>query len=429
MIALERTQALIGDAGTTFSRAYATFPLCCPARASILTGQYAHNHGVLGNGDTGVGGYAEFDGSSTLATWLDDAGYRTSFIGKYLNGYGAARPLAVPPGWDEFRASVAGGDYFQTRLYDGTETTVSRRYQTDLYAELSAEALTTGLAGDEPFFLWASFYAPHSGTPADVDDPAGGRQTPAVAPRHRDAFAGTGLPDDPAVDEADVLDKPPAVADLPRLSAANQRQLAELREQRLESLLAVDEAVDRLLSVLADSGELADTIVVFTSDNGYMLGEHRIQAGKTVPYEPSARVPLLVRGPGFPAGAVREQPVALIDLAPTLVAAARLDPGLTMDGTSLLGPAADPATGAERTLLLEAGPDTPGGEIPYGGARSGRYVYVEYADGEREFYDLAADPSQLRNLATKPDAFGLVELYAARAQALASCAGEGCSVS
>lgn len=431
MVAMRRTQELIGERGTTFDRAYATFPLCCPSRASMLTGQYAHNHGVLGNGDNGVGGYREFDNSSTLATWLTDAGYRTSFIGKYLNRYGAVQPLSVPAGWAQWQASVAGGNYRQTRIFDGESVSVHDEYQTDLYAELAGEALQRGLAGAQPLFLWASFYAPHSGTPAESDDPANGIQTPAVADRHRDAFEGLGLPDDPSVDEADVSDKPAGVSSLQRLGRATEQALAELREQRLESLLALDEAVERLLGVLEDSGELDNTVVVFTSDNGYLLGEHRIQSGKTVPYEPSARVPLLVSGPGFPAGATREQPVGLIDLAPTLVEAAGARAGLPMDGVSLLGPARDPDVGAERTLLLESGPDEVGAPIPYGGARTGRYVYVEYVDGEQEFYDLRADPYQLENLAADPDPAteALIEEYADRARRLAGCSGADCALS
>ncbi|MBA3250753.1 MAG: sulfatase [Geodermatophilaceae bacterium] len=430
MVAMRRTRELIGQRGTTFDRAYATFPLCCPSRASMLTGQYAHNHGVLGNGDNGVGGYREFDNSSTLATWLEDAGYRTSFVGKYLNGYGAVQPRTVPVGWAEWQTSVAGGNYQRTRIFDGESVAEYDDYQTDLYAELAGDALERGLAGSQPLFLWASFFAPHSGTPSESDDP-GGIQTPAVADRHRDAFDGLGLPDNPSVDEADVSDKPADIATRERLGPATERGLAELREQRLESLLALDEAVQRLLGVLESSGEWDNTLVVFTSDNGYMIGEHRIQGGKLVPYEPSARVPLLVSGPGFPRGVVREQPVGLIDLAPTLVEASGVSAGLSMDGVSLQGPAGDPDVGAERTLLLESGPDAVGGPIRYGGARTGRYVYVEYVDGEQEFYDLRADPYQLENLAADPDqeTAALIEQYADRARRLAGCSGSDCSLS
>lgn len=433
MTVMRRTQELLGDAGTTFARAYAPFPLCCPSRASMLTGQYAHNHGVLGNGGSGndgIGGYEDFDGSSTLATWLQDAGYSTTFIGKYLNRFGTVRPVEVPPGWDDFRGSISGGNYVQTTLFENGDTQVYDDVnQTDLYADISSELIAERAADDEPFFLWASFFAPHNGRPSEDDDPTAGIGTPSVAPRHQNAFDDEPLPDDPSFNEDDVSDKPPVVSSQPPLSDQLVRDITELHQQRLESLLALDEGIEHMLTALEAAGELDETVVLFTSDNGYMLGEHRIHAGKTVMYEPSARVPLLVRGPGFPAGATRQQPVAVIDLAPTFVELAEATAGLTMDGVSLLPPAADPVAGADRVLVIEAGPEKVGQEWNYRGVRNGRYVYVEYGEtGETELYDMAEDPYQEANLTFEPDASArrVIAEMADLLEALRDCAGEAC---
>ncbi|MBA2554311.1 MAG: sulfatase [Geodermatophilaceae bacterium] len=430
MVAMQRTEELIGDEGTTFDRAYASFPLCCPSRASMLTGQYAHNHGVLGNGGNGIGGFKDFDGSSTLATWLQDAGYSTNFVGKYLNRFGTVRPVEVPPGWDDFRGSLAGGNYFETVLFqNGESQTYDDVNQTDLYAGISSDLITERAADDEPFFLWASFYAPHNGRPSEDDDPVDGIGTPAVAPRHQDVFEGTPLPEDPSFDEQDVSDKPEAVSSQPALPAALQDDLTELHQQRLESLLALDEGIEHMMSALEASGELDNTVIVFTSDNGYMLGEHRIHAGKTVMYEPSARVPLLVRGPGFPVGVTRQQPVALVDLAPTFVDMARATAGLTMDGVSLLPPAQDSEAGTDRVIVIEAGPEEVGQEWNYRGVRNARYVYVEYGEsGETELYDMAEDPYQLENLTFSPSAADrqVVADMADLLDALRDCAGTAC---
>ncbi|MGI8694001.1 MAG: sulfatase family protein [Geodermatophilaceae bacterium] len=432
MVAMEATRRLLGGRGTTFDHAYAPFPLCCPSRASILTGQYAHNHGVLGNGGgpTPVGGVVDFDDTSTLATWLDDVGYETAFVGKYLNNYGENEPLLVPPGRDDWHASVGNGDYDHGWVFEnGVVNAYDDIYATDLARDIAVEAIERHVSSTAPFFLWASFYAPHSGTPDEPDDPVGGLSTPAVAPRHHDAYAGTPLPKDPSFNEADVSDKPAFVRDRHRISPTTEANLTELYQQRLEALLALDEAVVQMIDALEAAGELENTIIVFTSDNGYMLGEHRIHAGKTVAYEPSARVPLVVAGPGFPPGVTRSQPVALIDLAPTLVEAARATAGLEIDGTSLRPIARKPAIGANRTLVIEAGPEEVDGPWLYRGIRTREYVYLEYeATGEVEYYDMARDPYQLVNLAYQPDSRTQrkLDLLSARLDVMYDCAGAAC---
>ncbi|MDQ3055136.1 MAG: sulfatase [Actinomycetota bacterium] len=427
---MDNVRGLLTEQGTTFPNSYSSFPLCGPSRASLVTGQYAHNHGVLAN-TRPLGGFDALDSSNTLPIWLDDAGYQTTFLGKYVNGFGNTRPLSVPPGWDDFRASLKDGDYFNTQIFEnGTETSYTD-YQTDLYADLGSDLITRDASGDEPFFLWASFYAPHAGNPVEPDDPSmvfgSDVATPAVAPRHTDAYADLPLPQPPNYNEADVSDKPSGISSLAPLSEENQQVITELNQQRLESLLALDEAIAQMMAALADSEELDNTVIMFTSDNGLMLGEHRRVSGKIVPYEASARVPLVIRGPGFPAGQVRDQLVANVDLVPTLLDLANGRAGLDLDGMSLLPLAADPENRPQRALVMEAGPDVADGPWFYRGIRTEQWLYIEYEQtGERELYDMANDPYQLQSLHADP-AYDRQRLALAdQLSALRDCAGEAC---
>ncbi len=434
MSVLSRLREHVTSNGTSFTNSFAPFPLCCPNQASILTGQYPHNHGVLGNGGDGalgeggwpVGGYEALDGSNTLATWLDEAGYQTAFVGKYLTGYGVESPPVVPPGWDEWHALVVGANYYRFRMYeDGVTNNYDDIYQTDLLGEISTDIITRRAASDEPFFLWSSYRPPHNGGPVEPDDLRRGT-SPAVAERHRDAFSGLALPMDPSFNEADVSDKPLEVRDNPSFTEEEIGYLTEINQQRLESLLALDEAVDSMIAALKAAGELENTIIAFTSDNGWMLGQHRIPGGKGVPYEPSLRVPLVISGPGFPVGVVRAQPVASIDLAPTFLEAAGATAGLVMDGSSLLPRAADPRVGRGRTLVIEAGPRSVDGPMYWTGLRTPRWKYVEYATGEVELYDMLRDPYELQNQQANATFQSVVTRLAAELDRLRNCAGNGC---
>jgi arylsulfatase A-like enzyme len=406
--AMPNVQQLLTDQGTTFTNSYAPFPLCCPARAAWVTGQYNHNNGVMGNltPDFPVGGYPALDPSSTVATWLRGSGYQTAFVVKYLNGYGSVKPVVMPPGWQEWHASVSGGNYFSTRLREKNGSspiathTYDGPYQVDLYDTIATDIIQRRAPLAAPLFLWVSDYAPHSGSPKEADDPA--ISTPAVPPRYQNYFAGESLRTDPSYNEADVSDKPPSVSSLARLTTKMQGMLKESYQQRLESLKAVDDSVGHIVSALSAAGELDNTVIVFSNDNGYMMGEHRIHAGKTVAYEPSARVPLIARGPGFPAGVNRTPWVANIDIAPTFAAIANVTPGLDVDGRSLLPLAASPTGWPSRTMVLEAGPSTIDGPDRYHGILEGDFKYVEYSNGEVEFYNLQADPYELVSLANDP---------------------------
>ena len=412
--------------GTTFERAFVSTALCCPSRATLFTGQYSHNHGVLGNRPP-EGGYGRLDTREWLPVWLQRAGYHTLHIGKFLNRYGQdSPPTEVPPGWSEWYASVDPSTYQYTgyRLNENGAVSTYQRYSTDEYAERAAEAIDRLAPSGAPFFLSVAFLAPHSGGSRDPDDPQA-LPTPVPAARHRDAFAAEPLPRGPAFDEADVSDKPSFVRGRRRLGAARKAAITESYRQELESLLAVDEAVVRIVNALRDSGELERTLIVFTSDNGFFHGEHRIPNGKVMPYEPSIRVPLVLAGPGVPQGGRRRQLVTNADLAPTILEAAGATPGRTQDGSSLFGLLADPGLEWGRDLLLE-GPDGVRA-VAFVALRTYRYLYAEHENGERELYDLRHDPHQLRSLHADPRLASLQARLAERLAALQVCAGASCS--
>jgi N-acetylglucosamine-6-sulfatase len=418
----------LAERGTTFTRSFVSFALCCPSRATFLTGQYAHNHGVLGNRPP-TGGYGRLDRGETLPVWLRRAGYRTMHVGKFLNRYGQdLGPYHVPPGWDDWHGSVDPFtyEYYGTMLNEnGVLRTYPADYSTDLYARRAEELIARSARGDGPFFLSVGFLAPHSGGPRDLDDPVG-LATPVPAPRHRDRFVAEPLP--PSVragfNESDMSDKPAYLRALPPIGEEQAEAIEENHRQRLESLLAVDEAVVSILNALRAEGELDNTLVIFTSDNGFFHGEHRMPSEKMLVYEPSIRVPLIMRGPGVPVGAERRQLVTNADLAPTILDVADASATKPQDGSSLLALLADPRLEWGRDLLIE------GAEgftvTPFAALRTYRYVYAEYVTGERELYDLERDPHQLRSVHEDPAYAPVQAELAGRLRAMRVCAGRGC---
>ena len=423
MQALPRTRRVIGDAGVSFDDFHVTDPLCCPSRATLLTGQYAHNHGVHSNG--GPLAYPALQERQTLAVWLERAGYRTVHVGKYLNGYGLERPQRVPPGWSEWRALL---DPSTERYYDYlvNENGTVRRYgssaadyKTRVLGGQAVAAIRGAASSERPLFLFVGFNAPHAPS------------TPAA--RDEGAFASSPRPSSPAFDEADVSDKPSFIRDLPPLSTDALARIDSRRRRSLESLLAVDREVARIVAELRRQGELERTYVLFTSDNGYLAGEHRIEFGKLLPYEPSTRVPLLVRGPGVPAGETVAALAGNVDLAPTLLELASAEPDLALDGRSLVPFLEEPALTSERPLLIESlvrDRSTFYG-YPYRAIRTERHLYVEYSTGDLELYDLARDPFELESRADAPDYTDTrrdlaQERWRDYATARARTAGSGC---
>jgi N-acetylglucosamine-6-sulfatase len=419
LAAMPAVRRLIVRQGTSFANSFASFPLCCPSRATFLTGQYAHNHGVEDNRPP-LGGYYALDGEETLPVWLQRAGYETAHIGKYLNGYGSRDPGEVPTGWDNWQGTVDPSTYLYWgyTLNDNGRLVRPPGYQTD---ELTSRAVRFLRGADEPFFLSLAYLAPHNDrTPPLPEFGAlpGCLGSAKPAPRHSGLYAGRRMPTSPSFNEADMSDKPSFVRSLPRLGARDRIRIERDWRCRRESLAAVDEGVTRIVEELRDSRRLEHTLILFTSDNGFLLGEHRLPNNKINVYEEAVRVPLAIRGPGFPAGERVSDPVANIDLAPTIVDAAGAEPGLEMDGVSLLsgGPRrARPIVLENRARPFEAR------YAPYSAVRLGFIEYVEYVNGESELYDLSRDPHQLRARrgARPPEVVALLER-------LRDCQGSGC---
>lgn len=426
--------------GVSFANSYATTPECCPSRVSFETGQYAHNHGILTRFPPD-GGYQAFAAQpalveNALPAALDGAGYRTGYIGKYMNGYGLRDYQGVrspgirrhvPPGWDGWYVPIDHTDYrmYGFRLNENGEPqtygTAPADYQTDVYRRLARRFIRESASRDEPFFLTVGTLAPHLEDP-DLLGPRSGGRYPRPAPRDLGRFAHRPLPRPPSLNESDVSDKPSFVSEVPRLTGTEIGQLRDTYQSRLETLLAVDDLVRGVVDELRAAGELGSTYVVFTSDNGYLLGQHRKQGKQTV-FEESVRVPLIIRGPGLPAGEVRNQLAANIDLAPTILDAAGVSPRLEMDGISLLGTARDPASAGTRSLVLEYLARRTG----YSAVRTpDGFLYAEHRNGEHQLYDLDADPYELRNLAGRPEHAALEAELAQRLAILRDCAGAAC---
>ena len=430
MRVMTRTNTLLGGRGATFTRSFVNYSLCCPSRATLFTGQYAHNHGVLGNGPP-AGGYGRLDRSNWLPVWLQQAGYRTMHVGKFLNGYGRLAPTEVPTGWNDWHGTVDPSTYRFwgytvnengiLRSY-GTAAREPQLYSTDFFATRAKELIASAAPSEQPFFLSVAFVAPHSGQPRDPDDPQS-QGTPSPAPRHVNAFATEPAPAAPSFNEADMSDKPLSMQRRRPISVVRANGIQENYRQRLESLLAVDEAVESILVALNTAGELKDTLVLFTSDNGFFHGEHRVQAGKLLPYEPSIKLPLLMRGPGVPRGETPGQLVTNADLAPTILDAADARPGRAPDGRSLLRLFEDPGVQWGRELLLEGGSNS---GLTYTGLRNYRWKYVEHTTGEVEMYDLVNDPDELTSLHADPAFTPIRTAMAARLAALRGCAGSSC---
>lgn len=433
MRVMTRTNALLGDEGTTFSNFVTSFPLCCPSRATFLTGQYAFNHGVIDNiGERG--GYYALDNINTLAVWLQRAGYSTSMVGHYLYTYGARSPTEIPPGWDDWFVTIHPSTfkYFNYNVNDNGEVVHygnrPQDYQTDVQADRAVSEIERLAARDRPFFLNLWTLAPHVEKP-EVAPNTIAEVTSVPAPRHDHTLTAEpwGPDQTPSYDEEDVSDKPLFVAGRDQMFVTTRISVQNHYQRALESLLAVDEAVDRMVTALEDAGELDNTVIVFWSDNGLLQGEHRIRDTKTVPYEEGIHVPLIIRGPGFAAGATAPQLTANIDLAPTILDVAGVDGSLEMDGESLLPPAGDPDPPPDdRVIYIQNGPQQNAAIPHFDGVRVPGYTYVEYLTGFVELYDLAADPYQLSNLAGEPSYAELEDRLAGILRQVRDCHGDSC---
>jgi arylsulfatase A-like enzyme len=362
--------------GRRFSHFFATTPLCCPDRSVLLSGRYAHNTTVRTNADA-----ENLDHGSTMERLLQQAGYRTAFVGKFLNGWATSSP---PPYFTNH--ALVGGGYADALFnVDGVGRTVP--YSTDFIGEQTSSYLDAFEEGDaQPWMIMASTPAPHyPWTPADAysDAPVG-------------AWDGT-----PSTGESNRSDKPPWIRSL-RFSLDEARQV---RTAQLRTLRSVDDMVDKVMTHLDVLGELPDTLVIYTSDNGFVWGDHRLGGDygtggqKRFPYTESIQVPFFLRWDGHvEAGSSDSRLTGMVDVVPTVLDAAGIEADYPLDGHSLL------SSYARRRILLEYWLDPGAAGIPsWTSVRTARVQFIEWYDSDgavsfREYYDLVNDPWQLVNL-------------------------------
>ncbi len=443
-------KSLLIDQGVNFSNYFVSVSLCCPSRSTTLRGQYSHNTHIETNGGSNGGfqtAYTSGLEKSTIGTWLHSAGYRTAMIGKYLNGYpGGASLTYVPPGWDEWDSASKGNPYSEfnyTLNENGKLVSYGKHpqdYGTDVYTNKAVTFITQSAQEHKPFFTYLAVYAPH--------------QPATPAPQDQNLFPGAKAPRTPSYNEANVRDKPLYIRERPLLGAKAQAQIDQLYQKRLQSLQAVDRSIAKLYTTLQQTNQLNNTYIVFTSDNGFHLGQHRLPAGKQTAYEEDIHLPLVVRGPGVPSGKTVDQITGNTDLAPSFAAMAGVRPASFVDGRSFLPlvHGETPSTWRQSYLvehwlqqsvtkpadmgLQEPGDpdqeaDTSGAKaakvvIPeYHAIRTKDYIYVEYSTGEKELYNLKTDPAELKNSASTADPTVLNTL-SERLAALKNCKADTC---
>ena len=456
---LPAVQQLMTSQGLFLNDYIISDSLCCPSRTSILRGQYSQNTGVYTNGpmDGGFGQFYQLQReNSTVATWLHQAGYRTALFGKYLNGYpNPGNRNYIPPGWDEWVSPAKGSPYteFNYTLNENGKLVDygpgAKDYMTDVLTTKVDDYIRSTASGSQPFFIYLATYNPH--------EPA----TPA--PRYANLFDNLQAPRIPSFDQPDVSTMPPDIRQDPHLSAANIQRIDQLYRNRVRSMQAVDDMLVSIVNTLQQTGQLENTYIMFTSDNGYHLGEHRLVAGKATPYEEDIVVPLIVRGPGIQPSQVLSGYVAgNIDIAPTIADLAGVIPPTYVDGRSLVplfnsnrppeqdwrqgyliayygdgGEKGEGSTGSQFAGLIKnydqllEPPDLDQMETQisppaiFTGIRTPQYTYVEYQSGFRELYDLKQDPYELNNIASTADP-NLIAQFSTWLKSLASCSASSC---
>jgi N-acetylglucosamine-6-sulfatase len=383
LAAMPGVQASLVDHGVRFANGYVVNPMCCPSRASLLTGLYSHSTGVYTNRGA-HGGFAAFDDRPTIATALNRVGYRTALFGRYLNGYEAPY---VPPGWDRWFATYGNSGYYG---YTASDDGIARRY-----GFRPADYGTTVLAGEatsfiehaprsEPLFVYFAPHAPHA---------------PAIpAPGDGDTFRHLGHWRPKSYNERNMSDKPGFVSRIDRLSPRERRSIDRFRRRQYRSLLGVDRAVSDVIAALRATGRLSTAFIAYTSDNGVLWGEHR-WTRKGIAYEEAVRVPFVVRYDPLTGGRATSDGhlVLNIDLASTL---ARLSGAqLATEGRSLLPLLAGARTSWRSHFLIEHLGGRSGRIPTFCAVHAEHYVLVRYDDGELELYRLSVDPLELENRA------------------------------
>jgi arylsulfatase A-like enzyme len=431
---MPNTQALMVQAGLRFTNSVAVNPVCCASRASFISGQYSHNNGVWDNkpGER-PGGFKAFHGDdNTIACWTQTAGYRTGLIGKYLNGYGMAESKNyIPPCWNYWWALTTPFRYYDYEVNDnGTIRTYGKAdedYQEDVVSGLAQQFIASST---QPFFLWITGIAPHSGYP--------GHGIPEPPRRYKGYFKDLQLPRPPNFNEADISDKPRFMRNhLPLMDRAGIKMATQSYRRRAETLLAADDMVGAIIGELQSMGLLDNTYVIFTSDNGFFNGEHRMPVAKHLLYEEALRVPLVIRGPSVPIGEIRTQMVSNLDVTATVAELAGATAGRAPDGRSLV-PLLTSNDPPWRTAMLLEGDDVlpEGKDIVYGyysAVRTPDYNYAEHVNDKEvytgnEFYDLAADPYEVDSRPGDPNYQQVIDQLKPLLASLRSCQGDTCWV-
>jgi arylsulfatase A-like enzyme len=343
--------------GIRMNNSFVSNSLCCPSRSTFLTGQYTHNHGVLTNHKPY--GFAALDDSSTLATWLTDAGYLTGFVGKYLNGYwGKQAPGGsmvergyVPPGWHYWQGLLDPTtydvyDYYLLNGMTGTAEYYTDRYQTELLAEKAVGFIDSVEAEDDaaPFFMWVSTLTPHSERSQDTIEctlDTGARQYAFNNIRAAPAYSGTAatvtMPKHSSFNETNIEDKPAWLQGYSpsQFDAQEVACIEAVFRGKLESMRSVDDLIGDIVEAIERNGESSQTVIIFTSDNGFLYGQHRLTQ-KLYAYEEAIRVPLYIRDLTDTRALSEDYAVVNNDLAPTIADLAGAVPGIYVDGRSML---------------------------------------------------------------------------------------------
>jgi len=415
---LPKTRRLLVDQGVRFTHAISPHPMCCPARAELFTGQYGQNNGVRNNTGRWGGAKRLRHMDDNVGRWLQAAGYQTSFHGKFLNGYQRLRPRREPAGWTFWDAQMRGTySYRWARFFDGDE--VQHEYVTQTMTERTG-ATFQRFAGDTPFFTVINHVAPH----VTLTRP----HLPRWQPTYDGAYRHARPPsfDAPSFNEQRIGDLPRGLR-VPRVSRA---WMAQLFRARIRALRSVDDAVARTVRKLDALGELDNTYLVFTSDNGFALGEHRLSS-KNYLFDEILDVPLVIRGPGFRPGTVDNTPVTLVDLVATFADWAEATPGRSLDGVSIerLRDGSQPPV--RDTILVQTGDEvadpTPGWD--YRGVTTRRYLFG-YRAGKRAtgiLFDRQRDPYALHNFFGDRDYRAVRRALSHRTDVLSHCAGVGCN--
>jgi arylsulfatase A-like enzyme len=398
---------LLVEKGTTFENHTVTLPTCCPSRVSYLRGQYPHNHKIgygvpAGEQAFRNRGYA----SSTVGTWANAEGYRTAWIGKYLNGFDD--PGYVPPGWDRFHANV-NKDVWSREFASNGRLRKLPKGSIDTHLGRQGEAFLRN-DNETPMLLVQNFNAPHQNSDG-----------PPPAPKSDLRKFSAKVPRTPAFNERDVSDKPGWVQNRPLLQSPKIREMGLEHRGRLASLQVVDRQVGAILGALADKGELDETYVMLTTDNGYHMGEHRLEQGKMTGYKTDVEVPLVVRGPGVQENTVKGAMVQNIDFAPTVADLAGHETPEFVDGRSMV-PLFGDGQAAWRGHSHFEGP----GRHPFvGTAKPDGTTFIRQESGFEELY-LPGDPHQLRNVAGEDQHASAQGEMEAALQAAHACSGGNC---